>query len=286
MNLSMTPNAHAQADAAQVDAAQSLAPVWLQHAVLAGTVGHQRYSPKPHGFDYNVHYFWLRLSALDALDSAGPVRREQFGAFSYRRADYLAGDADLRCAVLAKVNTLRAADMQLAAALAPEVADTDTEVFLLSPLANWGVFFSPLTLYFGYRDGQLVWQLAEVSNTPWNERHYYLVPLQGRTTSFSHAKNFHVSPFNPLDMQYLWHIQWTDAQLDVGITNLRAAQKVFAAWFSLSAQPLTHWSQRRLLIQHPWQNVQVVTRIYWHALKLLIKGMPIYDHPASKDANS
>ncbi len=282
----MTEHLPAPELASSVTPASWLAPVWQQHAVLAGSVGHQRYMPKPHGFDYQVHYFWLRLSALDALENAGPIQREKFGAFSYRRADYLAGEPDLRRAVLAKVRVLLAENSQLATAFDGDVADDQTEVFLLSPLANWGVFFSPLTLYFGYRRGQLCWQLAEVSNTPWNERHYYLVPLQGQKTSFSHAKNFHVSPFNPLDMQYLWHIQWADAQLDLGITNLRAAQKVFAAWFSLSAQPLTNWSRRRLLIQHPWQNVQVVTRIYWHALKLLIKGMPIYDHPASKDANS
>jgi DUF1365 family protein len=40
------------------------------------------------------------------------------------------------------------------------------------------------------------------------------------------------------------------------------------------------------LIRQPWQNVQIVLRIYWHALKLLIKGVPVHAHPKTKDKNA
>jgi DUF1365 family protein len=43
--------------------------------------------------------------------------------------------------------------------------------------------------------------LAEVRNTPWNERHYYAVDGQQARPL---EKAFHVSPFNPMDMVYHW----------------------------------------------------------------------------------
>ena len=138
------------------------------------------------------------------------LKREKFAAFSYRRRDYLAGDADLQQAVLAKI-----------ASLGADVSGIE-QVFLLSPLANWGLYFSPLTVYYCFSQGRLQCLLAEVSNTPWNERHYYLVPVTTpddaqssiaqvpaqaeQMSEFTHPKNFHVSPFNPLDMLYQWQV--------------------------------------------------------------------------------
>lgn len=244
------------------------------HAWYQGEVGHQRYLPKRHGFQYQVAYLWLDLSELATLDGFGALlKRERFAAWSFRRKDYLAGEPDLKQAVLAKAKLLGADCSDVA------------QVFMLAPLANWGVFFSPLTLYYGFTaDGRNCWLLAEVSNTPWNERHYYLVPLSADgETEFSHDKNFHVSPFNPLAMRYQWRISSPAAQMQVSITNWRDAEKIFSAWFSLSRQPLTAESLRRQLILTPWQNVQIVIRIYWHALKLLLKGLPVYGHQQPKD---
>lgn len=245
------------------------------HGWYQGEVGHQRYLPKRHGFAYPVRYFWLDLARLAELDQYGPwLKQEKFAAWSFRRADYLAGDADLRQAVLAKAASLGA------------IVSADLQVFMLTPLANFGVFFSPLTLYYAYApDGTPCWQLAEVSNTPWNERHYYLVPLAASgDTEFIQAKNFHVSPFNPLDMHYQWQISAPDADFKLSISNWRQGEKVFSAWFSLHRRPLDTRSLQQQLIRTPWQNVQVVIRIYWHALKLLLKGLPVYGHKPPKDS--
>ena len=87
---------------------------------------------------------------------------------------------------------------------------------LLTLLRNWGYYFSPLSLYYCFdRAGQTVDAVvAEVSNTPWRERHWYVLwqgnrigePSQLR---FRHPKGFHVSPFMDMDMQYEWHLTRT-----------------------------------------------------------------------------
>ncbi len=268
------------------------------HAWYRGRVGHQRYLPTAHGFGYDVSFFWLDLAALSTLGDYGPLLcNEKFGAFSYRRRDYLSGDGSLQQAVLDKVASL-GADI-----------DAIDQVFMLTPLANWGLYFSPLTLYYCFAKDNLACLLAEVSNTPWNERHYYLVPIAENITAtplasasispidcqsarpshsehaaasdvteFTQPKNFHVSPFNPMDMLYQWHVGKPAAQLQLSITNWRQQQKIFSAWLTLDRQSLSGAALKHLLIHTPWQCVQVVFRIYWHALKLLVKGLPLYGH--------
>ncbi len=248
------------------------------HAFYAGTVGHARYLPKEHQLAYPLGLFWLELTQLDTLPTS--IRHEQFGAFSLRRRDYLRD-----CPELAAVDDLAEAVRLKAAALGADLTGVE-QIFLLSPLANWGLYFSPLTQFYLYRDGKPCYLLAEVSNTPWNQRHCYLVPLKAGVSEFSHAKNFHVSPFNPLDMQYHWQIEEPAEQLQLQISNYRAGEKVFSAWYRLSRQPLSAQLLHRRLIRSPWPNVTVVLRIYWQALKLICKGMPFYSYQKPKDHNA
>jgi uncharacterized protein len=245
------------------------------HAVYCGEVGHKRFVPKVHGFSYSLNAYWLDCQQLNAAGlSAKGIACERFAAISYRRRDYLAGDPDISCAVQDKVRQL-GGDKPLA------------KVYLLTPLANWGYYFSPLTLYYCYDNNDaFCYLLAEVSNTPWNERHYYLQTISTNSSQagfYQHDKAFHVSPFNPIEMQYRWQIPPPAAELYCSITNLKARQAVFSAWINLKRFELTRANRRRILIRHPWQNVQVVWRIYWQALKLYIKGVPLHQHPKSRE---
>lgn len=239
---------------------------FTDHALYQGQLGHQRFRPKPHGFGYPLHYFWLNANTLPKLDDTKFMAYERFSAFSYRRSDYLKGDANLQTAVQAKLVELGA-------------KEPVSYVFVLTPMANWGYYFSPITLYYGYDDlKQLRYVLAEVSNTPWNERHYYLHTIKPDSATYQHDKAFHVSPFNPLDMQYHWQLPPPGEQLHCQITNYRQQQPVFSAWMKLTKHPLTAANLKQILIRAPWPNVLVMIRIYWHALKLWAKGNPVYAH--------
>ncbi|MAD76843.1 MAG: DUF1365 domain-containing protein [Rheinheimera sp.] len=245
------------------------------HAVYCGVVGHKRFIPKPHGFHYTYHAYWLDCEALstESLSQVG-INYEVFGAISYRRRDYLPGNNTLSAAVQNKVREL--------GGVKPVVS-----VYLLTPLANWGYYFSPITLYYCYdSDGAFCYLLAEVSNTPWNERHYYLQKIDSQSSDpgfYQHDKAFHVSPFNPMDMQYRWQIPAPASELYCSITNIKAQQAVFSAWIKLKRVTLNNANRRRILIRHPWQNVQVMWRIYWQALKLFVKRVPLHQHPKSRE---
>ncbi len=71
-------------------------------------------------------------------------------------------------------------------------------VMLLTQLRYFGFHFNPVNFYYCYDEADtLRWVLAEVRNTPWNERHYYAVDGQQARPL---EKAFHVSPFNPMDI--------------------------------------------------------------------------------------
>jgi len=245
------------------------------HAVYQGEVGHLRLTPRRHGFSYPLALYWLDCHDLSAtaLQDVG-IEYERFGALSFRRTDYLSGADNLYQAVCEKI-------AELGGATKPD------RVFVLTPLANWGLYFSPLTLYYGFdQQQQFCYLLAEVSNTPWNERHYYLQKIIHEQQHYQHDKAFHVSPFNPIDMQYHWQISVPGEALRCSIANTQAGHQVFSAWFSLQRYELTAKWKRQWLIRQPWQNVQVVWRIYWHALKLFLKRVPVHAHPKTKDNKS
>ena len=242
------------------------------HAVFHGEVGHQRLLPRQHGFSYPIALYWLDCEQLDnaTLKQHG-VGFEQFSALSYRRSDYLPGEAGLLESVKAKVQALGG-------------TGTVAHVFVLTPLANWGLYFSPLTLYYCFDDKQqFCYLLAEVTNTPWNERHYYLHQIMPQQSTYQHDKCFHVSPFHPMDMQYHWHISEPEQSLDCSIRNMQGEQQVFSAWINLQRHTLDASWKRYWLIRRPWQNVQVVLRIYWHAMLLFFKRIPVHAHPKTKD---
>jgi DUF1365 family protein len=116
--------------------------------------------------------------------------------------------------------------------------------------------------------------LAEVSNTPWNDRHCYLVDLAKQEDC---EKVFHVSPFNPMDMQYKWEISQPAQSLKLTLSCHKEV-KHFAASLNLSKVELNSKSLFNVLLTIPSMTIKTVIGIYWQALKLFIKGVPFYSH--------
>ena len=78
-------------------------------------------------------------------------------------------------------------------------------VRVLTQLRTMGWLFNPLTTYYCFEpDGiRLRTVVLEITNTPWHERHWYVLDaaeVRGRGEPF--AKEFHVSPFLPMDLTY------------------------------------------------------------------------------------
>lgn len=239
----------------------------LESGIYTGTVFHQRSVPKVHKFDYKIYLFWLKLSELDALSrqvSGFSKNKSGFSVVNFRRSDYLGEpETELECSVLSKMNEL--SDVAL-----------EGDVFMLGQVRTFGMYFSPVNFYYlRNAEGLFTHMLAEVSNTPWNKRHHYLVDLQDQQDC---EKAFFVSPFNPMDMQYKWQVQQPNECLKLHLSCYKET-KHFEAAINMQRSPLNSATLRSSLFSIPSMTIKTIFGIYWQAVKLFFKRVPLYTHP-------
>jgi uncharacterized protein len=125
--------------------------------------------------------------------------------------------------------------------------------------------------------------LAEVTNTPWGERHAYVLSADesGGPLTGSSNKELHVSPFMGMDYSYEWRVTVPTKRLDVHIESQRAGERRFDATLCLRRRELTRASLNRTAARFPFATLRVLALIYTHALKLKLKGVPVHPHPAT-----
>ena len=236
----------------------------MQSAIYRGSVLHSRFVPKKHAFTYQIFLLWLNLDELDLLEAeVKGFSVKSWAPLRFKRSDYL-GDADksLKQSVLDKMSELAQQSL------------TGT-VYLLGQTRTFGMYFSPVNFYYLQQpDGTFSHLLAEVSNTPWNLRHCYLVDLAKQEDC---DKVFHVSPFNPIDMKYKWKISQPEQSLKLTLACHKEV-KHFVASLNLSRIELNSKNLFNVLLTIPSMTVKTVFGIYWQAFKLFIKGVPFYSH--------
>lgn len=100
------------------------------------------------------------------------------------------------------------------------------KVFLLTNLRYFGFVFNPVSFYFCLNaEDHLETLVAEVTNTPWNETHTYVIPadqIQSPTQADRPVvvpKSFHVSPFMPMEQSYQWRVGLQKERLELEILS-------------------------------------------------------------------
>lgn len=155
---------------------------------------------------------------------------------------------------------------------------------LLTHLRYFGFVMNPVSFYFCFdsKKQRVETIVAEVHNTPWGEQHCYVIDrnqLNERNEEHPTDKVFHVSPFMPMDMQYFWAFTEPRQELTINIQNHRAGNKVFSVTMQLMRREITTANLMRSLMRFPLMTWSVFAAIYWQALRLWIKRVPIYPHP-------
>jgi DUF1365 family protein len=159
---------------------------------------------------------------------------------------------------------------------------------MLTHLRYLGYGFNPVSFYYCFTpDGKAVESIvAEITNTPWDERKaYVLTPVMDEPHAGMHRyqfpKSFHVSPFLPMDLDYDWRFSTPAETLNVHMRLNREDHKVFDATLKMEAQPMSSGPMARALLGYPLMTLKVIGGIYLEALKLKLKKIPVFDHPAT-----
>lgn len=251
----------------------------MKSCIYRGRVRHRRFQPVENMFSYWVYMMYIDLDELPTLFkgrwlwSAGPPAPAWF-----RRKDYL-GDPE----------------MLLGEAVRSLVEDRvgvrpRGPIRLLTHLRYFGYCFNPVSFYYCFdpSDRRVETIVAEITNTPWNERHSYVLSEamnqsdSERKKRFQFAKHFHVSPFMDMDMAYDWRFVDPGKELVVHMENIEKGATIFDATMNLSRMEMTGRALAKTLAFHPIMTWKVIAAIHWQALRLWWKRAPFYVHPAKR----
>jgi DUF1365 family protein len=248
----------------------------MHSALYTGRLDHRRLSPVAHAFSYRLCLAWLDLAELDEVFARRwfwSTRRPAFARF--RRADFL-GDAMIPLDQAARDRVERETGRRPAG-----------PVRLLTQMRTFGHCFNPVSFYYCYdaRGQKVEAVVAEVTNTPWHERHAYVLRPPDEQPAdapmrFKLAKAFHVSPFMPMDLDYDWRFTVPGARLVVHMENRRLGKRLFDATLALERREINGRSLATALARYPFASLKGVARIYWQALCLWAKRVPFHPHPA------
>ena len=238
--------------------------------IYEGVIRHRRLEPQRE-FRHRLALAYLDLEELPKL-LGGRLVSARPGLVRFRRTDYLGDPA-----------------VPLGRAVRELVSERTDErpagpIRLLTHPRSFGHCFNPVSFYYCFdaSDERLEAVVAEVRNTPWRERHAYVLGAghaRGGVLSAQFVKAMHVSPFLSMDHRYHVRASTPGRTLAVHIGSSHAGATVFDATLSLRRRELTRASLAHTTGRYPFATLRVLALIYAHALGLKLAGAPLHPHP-------
>jgi DUF1365 family protein len=257
--------------------------------LYTGTLRHRRFRPREHQFTYKLFMAWLDIDRIPELMAKSPwTSYNRFNWASFEERDHF---GDPRLPLRERV----AQDARTHGVPLPT-----GPIFLLTHLRYLGYCFNPISFYFCYgHRGHLDTILAEVNSTFGESRNYWLWPKNRQSSAnaldpkssatalrYRCPKTMHVSPFMAMNLDYEFALTEPGEKLVAHMNTIEhgpafdSFKPFFDATLALDREPWTARSLGRVLLRHPWMTAKVIGAIHWEALRLLLKRVPVYTHPA------
>ena len=246
----------------------------MESSLYLGKLRHRRFSPREHQFTYPVFMAFLDIDRLPELLRVSPFS-------SYNKWNWIAYDERDHFGEPQKPLRVRLRED----AERNGVQLPDGKIFLLTHLRYLGYVFNPVSFFYCYNQaGELAMILSEVNSTFGESHNYWLTPESQRPNAaamrYVTPKQMHVSPFHPMELEYVWIFTPPGEQLVAHMNTLAQGQPNFDATLQLEGRPWNARELLKILASYPVMTLRVTAAIHWQALKLWLKGIPVYTHPA------
>jgi uncharacterized protein len=246
----------------------------MNSCIYEGEVRHARYRPKENRFRTSVFFLYLDLAELETVFNGRWLwSTKSFNLAYLRRKDHFGDpsqsiDEAVRGLVQQRTGKRPAGPVRM-----------------MTHLRYLGHNFNPATFYYCYdaAGSRVETIIVEVHNTPWGEVHCYVVDERDNMGSqeqkrFRLKKDFTVSPFMPMDLEYEWTFTEPGSMVNVHMEDFDKEGKIFEAELSVERREITGRSLGLMLLKYPVVTLKVISGIYWQAFRLWIKGVPFYGH--------
>lgn len=246
----------------------------MHSCLYEGIVTHSRYEPVAHRFQYRLFMVYLDLDELPSLvGSRRLIASRRYASRSFLRSDHLYDSSQPLATEIREV-------------IQSETGESPRgPIRLLTQLRCFGYYMSPLNLFYVFDEGgeHVDYVVAEVNNTPWKERHCYVLWDGNRAATapleFNHNKGFHVSPFMAMELEYRWRLTEPGEDLAIALANRHGSRKLFDANLTLQRHELSRPKLNRMSLRYPLMTATISAAIYYQALRLWWKKCPFYTHP-------
>ncbi|MFT5930140.1 MAG: DUF1365 family protein [Oceanospirillaceae bacterium] len=240
----------------------------IKSAFYIGHVFHKRFFPKEHEFTYPLYMNFIDLDEVELLSTKyWWFSSHHWAPLQLKVSDYLGNQPLHKTASTSNAgHLLKTRAIAVANSLDANISKIN-RVCVLAQLRCFGIYFSPINFFFLYENDTAKYLIAEVSNTPWNKSHCYLIDLMSPTPT---EKAFHVSPFMDLDMEYRWRVKEPTSTTEINIENWRQ-RLLFTASFSATRYNINAKKITAVFLRWPIVSLSIVRAIYWQAFKLYLK---------------
>jgi len=246
----------------------------VKDCLYTGEVIHQRFDLINHGFRYNVLYYFLDTETVaKVFKYPGLLSYNSAGLLSFWRKDYF-GNPDESINDSIKKYIFQQTEDKFVG-----------KVFVLTNVSYLGFCFNPVSFYYCYDlKGDLKYIISEITNTPWGEKHANLFTYTGDNFTYEFKKDFHVSPFIPMNVMYRWNFKKPNGILSVKMENFYPHQNehFFHALFNLKKQTFSIANLSKYFFLYPLMSFKIVLGIYFQAFLLFLKKAPFYTHPGKE----
>ncbi len=257
-----------------------------------GQVLHRRFLPIKHQFRYRVAQIYINVEKTkEVFKYPGIFSLESFGIFSFYRKNYLGSPkTSIKSSVLKLIENHFKNDFHPA-------LEVDVDVYLLTNLSVFGFCFNPVSFYYVIEKETktLRYVVSEITNTPWGEKkqNVFRIPEEvedhtrasNRKFKFHFPKDFHVSPFIPMNIDYEWLFSVPEGRIFIHMKNRfkNEIQVMFDAILNLKRKEINGINGIYFFLYSPFVTLKTMVAIYFQAARLYFKGATFYTHPKKVD---